>query len=194
MSEKNIDLLSEDPELGGQKWCCVSFISKDNIKGATLNALKIRGSFSTREEAEQRAKDLAKIDPNFNVYVGEVGKWLPWEQNPSEVENNVYQEEELNKLMKGYKENLDNVKMAELQRKLGLMGETKTKEARNKETSREKLRKKLDEKKKNAPSPAPSVSRINLPQTPPQPSQSTPSQFENKTILEKIEEIKKMRE
>jgi len=37
--------------------------------------------------------------------VGEVGKWLPWDPEPAEVSEQEYAEEQLNTLMKKYKEN-----------------------------------------------------------------------------------------
>ena len=40
---------------------------------------KIRGTYSTQEEAELRCKLLREVDPNHNVYVGPVGMWMPWE-------------------------------------------------------------------------------------------------------------------
>ena len=52
-----------------------------------------------------RAKKLQKSDPDHNIYVGQVGKWLPWDPKPSDVGEQEYAEEQLNTLMKKYKEN-----------------------------------------------------------------------------------------
>jgi hypothetical protein len=52
-----------------------------------------------------RAKTLQKLDPDFNVYVGQVGFWLPWDPEPSEVPDQEYADDQLNQLMKKYKEN-----------------------------------------------------------------------------------------
>jgi len=75
----------------------------------TMLGLKVRGSFSTREEANAFAKRLNKSDPNFNIYVADVGQWLPWDPSPEEIAEQEYPEgkegDELNKLMKAYKEN-----------------------------------------------------------------------------------------
>ena len=62
--------------------------------------LKIRGSYSTQEEAELRAKMLREVDPNHNVYVGPVGMWMPWEPEAYKTGRVEYLEEELNQLMK----------------------------------------------------------------------------------------------
>jgi len=73
----------------------------------TVRGLKIRGSYSSQEEASHFAKKLQKKDPYFNIYSVKVGQWLPWDPQSSEVKDQVYQEEELNTLMKKYRENED---------------------------------------------------------------------------------------
>jgi hypothetical protein len=80
------------------------FFSKNNFQ-TTVRGLKIRGSYSTQEEAAARAKKLQRNDPIHNIYVAEVGKWLAWDPSPSNVQNQEYQEDQLNQLMKSYKEN-----------------------------------------------------------------------------------------
>jgi hypothetical protein len=52
-----------------------------------------------------RAKALNKKDPYFNVYVAEVGQWLPWDPSPEDVPEQEYANENLNKLMQAYKDN-----------------------------------------------------------------------------------------
>lgn len=71
-----------------------------NVRG-----LKIRGVYSTVEEAQFRAKALQRQDPNFNVFVAQVGFWLAWDPNPSNIEHQEYANEQLNELMKNYNEN-----------------------------------------------------------------------------------------
>jgi hypothetical protein len=82
------------------------FYAKNEFQ-TTVRGLKIRGSYSTHEEAAARAKKLQKNDTIHNVFVGEVGKWLPWDPSPSDVKEQEYAEEQLNTLMKSYKENED---------------------------------------------------------------------------------------
>jgi hypothetical protein len=71
----------------------------------TVRGLKIRGVYSGKEEAESRAKKLQRSDQIHNIFVGEVGKWLPWDPSPHEVGDQEYAEDQLNTLMKKYKEN-----------------------------------------------------------------------------------------
>ena len=80
------------------------FFAKNNFR-TSIRGLKIRGSYDTHEEASYRAKSLQKLDPSFNVYVGQVGFWLPWDPAPSEIQKQEYAEDQLNTLMKCYKEN-----------------------------------------------------------------------------------------
>ena len=80
------------------------FYAKNNFQ-TTMRGLKIRGSYSQKEEAEARAKKLQKMDPDHNIYVGQVGKWLPWDPSPAAIPDQEYAEEQLNTLMKKYKEN-----------------------------------------------------------------------------------------
>jgi hypothetical protein len=72
-----------------------------------MRGLKIRGSYGQKEEAEARAKKLQKMDPDHNIYVGQVGKWLPWDPSPSAIPDQEYAEDQLNTLMKRYKDNED---------------------------------------------------------------------------------------
>ena len=66
----------------------------------SVRGLKIRGTYSTQEEAELRCKLLREVDPNHNVYVGPVGVWMPWEPDAYKTGRVEYLEEQLNELMK----------------------------------------------------------------------------------------------
>lgn len=79
--------------------------SEMNNFQTTIRGLKIRGSYDTKREADVRAKVLQKRDPNFNVFVGQVGYWLPWDPNPDNIQEQEYQNDQLNTLMKKYMEN-----------------------------------------------------------------------------------------
>ena len=73
----------------------------------TMHGLKVRGVYSNQEQANARAKSLNKKDPYFNVYVADVGEWLPWDPDPDDVKDQEYQSDDLNKLMKSYRENAE---------------------------------------------------------------------------------------
>lgn len=80
------------------------FHAKNDFQ-TTVRGLKIRGSYGSQEEATARAKKLQRQDPIHNIYVAEVGKWLAWDPNPNEVSEVEYAEDQLNDLMKAYKQN-----------------------------------------------------------------------------------------
>ena len=81
-----------------------AFYVKNEFR-TTVRGLKIRGTYSSQEEAVARSKKLQRQDTLHNIFVGEVGKWLPWDPEPSDVKEQEYAEDQLNTLMKKYKEN-----------------------------------------------------------------------------------------
>lgn len=74
----------------------------------SIRGVKVRGTYDTLKEAQVRAKVLQRKDPNFNVFVGQIGYWLPWDPEPDTIKDQEYQEGQLNNLMKKYNENIDN--------------------------------------------------------------------------------------
>lgn len=86
-----------------------AFDEKNNFQTST-RGIKIRGVYPSQGEAELRAKLLREIDPNFDVYVGPVGMWMPWDPDAYKTGRVEYLEEELNELMSKKKENEDKAK------------------------------------------------------------------------------------
>ena len=154
MSEE--DFLESDPQIRGQNYCFLSFVSPEEILNnknvffvhkflktiaknydldeesvenkykdfmyinqeklesefyeknefkTTVRGVKVRGSYDTLQEAQAKAKKLQQNDKNFNVYIGQVGFWLPWDPNPHNIDSQEYAESELNTLVKKYREN-----------------------------------------------------------------------------------------
>ena len=81
----------------------------ENDFQTSVRGLKVRGTYDTRREAEVRAEVLRRKDPNFNVFVGQVGYWLPWDPEPHQINEQVDQEQQLNELVKRYQENKERV-------------------------------------------------------------------------------------
>ena len=71
----------------------------------SMRGVKVRGVYNTKDEAENRAKKLSRTDSTFNVFVGQVGYWLPWDPCADNVDKEVFQNEQLNQLMEGYDKN-----------------------------------------------------------------------------------------
>jgi len=80
------------------------FFAKNEFR-TTMRGIKVRGVFASEAEASARAKRLQKSDPSFNIYLGSVGKWMAWEPDPNKVADQEYANDELNSLMKKYREN-----------------------------------------------------------------------------------------
>lgn len=80
------------------------FYEKNNFR-TTVRGVKIRGVYDTIVEAKARSSRLQKRDPNFNVYVGQVGFWLPWDPESHKIEDEEYANQQLNELMSEYKKN-----------------------------------------------------------------------------------------
>lgn len=105
---EEIDYLTEDPILSEQKFMCISFLKPSSIeekyrnKDLTVCGVKVRGCYASYEEAKQRADFLQKCDSSHNIYIGEVGKWCPFEDNPDKAKDSEYMNKDLNKLMKTY--------------------------------------------------------------------------------------------
>jgi hypothetical protein len=79
--------------------------SEQNNFQTSMRGLKVRGVYANKAEAEARSKKLQRTDQIHNIFLGEIGKWLPWDPAPSDVTEQEYAEEQLNTLMKKYKEN-----------------------------------------------------------------------------------------
>jgi hypothetical protein len=71
----------------------------------SIRGLKCRGVYGSYDQATARAQQLHKKDPYFNVYVAEMGAWLPWDPEPEEIQDQQYSNDQLNKLMGAYREN-----------------------------------------------------------------------------------------
>lgn len=74
----------------------------------SMRGLKVRGVYGNAKEAELKAKKLQTKDKYHNIFIGEVGKWLPWDPSPHQVAEQEYAQDQLNSLMRKYKENEDN--------------------------------------------------------------------------------------
>lgn len=74
------------------------FNKKHNFQ-TSVRGIKIRGSFDTLEEAENRVKYLQKRDKNHSIYVGQVGVWMPFHPDAYRTGRVEHLEQELNTLM-----------------------------------------------------------------------------------------------
>lgn len=155
MSNKvEVDYLTEDRPIAGQEYGVYSFLSPEGIKGCNVRAFKNRGNFGSYEEASAHAEKIRNEEPAFHVFVGENFKWTAFDPDPNIIkDNNNYYEPKLQELMKGTLENQERAKQLESQRKkemieAAIKDEIKKKNSNGKESTKDRLRRKLDEKNK----------------------------------------------
>lgn len=111
-----------------QNFCVISMLTpnafpeskREQYKDQKILGVKVRGVFETYEDARKHAEQLQKLDKFHNIFVGEVGKWLPFDVDISKTETEdgpVYREKSLNTYMKAYKDSLKEEEVEEKQRK-----------------------------------------------------------------------------
>jgi len=103
----NVKQLYEDWKYSKNEDIELEFYELNDYK-TTMRGIKVRGVYDSYKEATVRAQVLRRKDSSFNVFVGQVGYWLPWDPECEAVPEQEYQEGQLNELVKKYKENLNN--------------------------------------------------------------------------------------
>ena len=96
--------------LKNEKDLDVSYTEKVEFQ-TNVRGVKVRRVFASVEEAQNYAKIMQRRYPRDNLYVGKVGCWLPWDPSEHVMPEVEYAEQELNELMRKYKENEANREM-----------------------------------------------------------------------------------
>jgi hypothetical protein len=89
----------------GQYFACVSFVGPEQPQKTDNLGMKIRGCFSTRDEAASHAKRLQKEDALVDIYVVDMYKWLLIPPNRDQIEDVHYQNDKLEEIMTKYRAN-----------------------------------------------------------------------------------------
>jgi hypothetical protein len=89
----------------GQLYACLSVVGPEAPQKNDKFGIKIRGAFASRDEAASHAKRLQKEDSTFDIYVVDMYKWLLIPPDPLKIEDVHYNNEKLEEIMVGYKEN-----------------------------------------------------------------------------------------
>ena len=90
-------------------------------EGNTMRGLKVRGTFPSHSMAQQKAKELRQFEPAFDVFVTQVGFWVPFNpQNLADVDAE-YDEDALNNLVKSKVEEDEKRQLAYEHRKMEMM-------------------------------------------------------------------------
>jgi len=100
-----MDFLEEDTvTVPGQKYALISIVGPDSNQKSNISAVKIKGVFDNKEDANIYVEKLMKIDNSYDIFLVEMYKWLAIPPDVSSIENQVHQEKELNELIQGHKE------------------------------------------------------------------------------------------
>jgi hypothetical protein len=89
----------------GQLFACLSVVGPEAPQKCDKFGIKIRGCFTTRDEAANHAKRLQKDDSTFDIYVVDMYKWLLIPPDPTKIEDSHYTNDKLQEIMEGYREN-----------------------------------------------------------------------------------------
>jgi len=94
-----VDKLDEDEPIQNQMYYIASFVSPEGVMNCKVRGLKIRGVFPNMDEANKYVEKLKKKDKYFDIYIGEVGKWNPWNADANQVDAVKYRNKKLDKIM-----------------------------------------------------------------------------------------------
>ena len=117
-----IDHLEEDLiQIPSQRFALISIVSPQSNQQYNSCALKIRGVFATEDEGRRHADKLSKMDSTFDVFLVDMYKWLPIPPDADKIDDQVYQEQMLNDIIQGHKEQQMLVKQHFEERKIESM-------------------------------------------------------------------------
>jgi hypothetical protein len=148
------DYIDEDPIITNQLFACVSVFTPNSVKtpegdvidtGHRVRAFKIRGVYATYAKAQKRCEEIKIFDKYHHIFVADVGKWLPWDDDASNAEEAVYAEPKLNEMMKAYENSQSKAAEYNEERKIKAHAEAmKRKKEEAKEAKEAKKAKELD--------------------------------------------------
>lgn len=98
------DYLYEDPEIPSQKYSLVTIIGPHAKQKCSVWGMKVRGCAQTLEAAKKLSARLNGIDPDYDIYTVETGKFFPLVVDPNAPIETEYSNSQLNSLIKGYSE------------------------------------------------------------------------------------------
>ena len=105
-AEKNPELDVDYVTVPGQNFCVLSIVGPTGTNQRNDKfGLKIRGCFSSAEEAGSHVRRLQQADPTVDIFLAEMYKWLLIPPEVNAIDNQEYQEGFLNDLIKGYRDN-----------------------------------------------------------------------------------------
>jgi len=128
----------DDERVSGQNYALISIVSPESGQKAENICLKIKGVFSTLDEANKHAEMLQKLDATFDIFVVEMYSWLLVPPDPTLIEQK-HVDNKLNEIIGGHRENQLKAKEYFNERKRELMDNIVVENERRKEEN-EKLK------------------------------------------------------
>lgn len=110
---KSIDAkkcLTKDAPMSDQKYSLFSFLDPRGLRNSSVIGVKFRGNYETRDEAEKYASELQSTDANFDIYIGNVGKWERFNPNLDKIKDKKYHEKELQSVIDGFEQNASRIR------------------------------------------------------------------------------------
>ena len=131
---RQIEALFADKVIEEQKYVLFSYISPKKVKNITDSYFIFRGAFPTIEDAKKHCEHLQKINNDFDIFIGEGFKWVPFDQDLDKTDEMCYSDKKLNEIMTEYQTQLKDKNEIEQQRKHDmqktLLKENKAKKAK----------------------------------------------------------------
>jgi hypothetical protein len=93
--------LGASPRMGGQNWMCLSMIGPLARQKHRTYGLKVYSFGDSREDAEKQAEMHRQRERYFDVYVADVGEWLPLDFSEDEIKDQRYSDAALTELIQG---------------------------------------------------------------------------------------------
>lgn len=102
---KKITVLRDNPPLPGKKYFLASMIAPDANQKHKVHAFKLHDVCEDEDTGRALCKYHHQNDPDFDVFLGQVGKWCPWVWNPLDVQNVEYADQMMTDLIREHRMN-----------------------------------------------------------------------------------------
>lgn len=149
MNSVPFDVLEEDPPemLAYNQHFGVIALTRpmyDSDKNMKV-AMKLKGCFAFEQQAQDKAKEISKMDDRYDVFVCPLGKWLMLPPDIAKIDDQQHQDTMLTEIMQQHnkKEDINRVKFD--QRKHNLMNGEEELDSKELMNSEDPLIKKIND-------------------------------------------------
>lgn len=100
-----VAVLHDNPPLSGKKFFLASMISPESRNKHDVYAFKFHDVCETEDEGKRLCQYYHKMDPDFDVFLGTIGKWSPWVFDPLSITDVEYANSQLTELVGAHRAN-----------------------------------------------------------------------------------------